>query len=119
MGGEQKLFDARRSAREGQRSQLRERVAQTEKEVDGLTAQQAAKEKEIKFISEELEGVVDLYKKQLVTIVRYMARQRDQARLQGERGQMVAEAARAKGKIAETELQAWTRPVLGALNSPV
>jgi HlyD family secretion protein len=105
IAGEQKLFDARRTARKGQRSQLRERIAQTQQEIEGLTAQQAAKEKEIQFITDELNGVVDLYKKQLVTIVRYMALQRDEARLQGERGQLVAEAARAKGKIAETELQ--------------
>jgi HlyD family secretion protein len=105
MTGEQKLFEARRSARQGQRSQLRERVTQTANEVRGLEAQQAAKEKEIKFINEELSGVVDLYQKQLVTIVRYMSLQRDEAKLQGERGQFIAEIARAKGKIAETELQ--------------
>jgi HlyD family secretion protein len=105
MAGERTLFEARRSARMGQRSQLRERVTQTQNEVRGLEAQQAAKEKEIRFIDEELAGVVDLYQKQLVTIVRYMALQRDQAKLQGERGQFVAEIARAKGKIAETELQ--------------
>jgi HlyD family secretion protein len=31
--------------------------------------------------------------------------QRDQARLQGERGQLIAEIARSRGKVAETELQ--------------
>ena len=105
IAGERRLFESRRQARLGQRSQLRERIAQTENEVRGLAAQQAAKEKEIKFIEDELTGVVDLFKKNLVTIVRYMALQRDQAKLQGERGQFVAEIARAKGKIAETELQ--------------
>ncbi|BAT61355.1 type I secretion system membrane fusion protein PrsE [Variibacter gotjawalensis] len=103
--GEVKLFEARRSGREGQRSQLRERITQTENEIRGLTAQQEAKEKEITFIGEELAGVQGLYKKNLVTIVRYNALQRDQARLQGERGQLVAEQARARGKIAETEIQ--------------
>jgi HlyD family secretion protein len=105
MAGERKLFEARRSARSGQRSQLRERVAQTENEIRGLTAQQEAKGAEIGFIGEELKGVAQLYKQNLVTIVRFMALQRDQARLQGERGQFVADIARARGKIAETELQ--------------
>ncbi len=105
MAGERKLFEARRSGRAGQRSQLRERVAQTENEIRGLTAQQEAKGAEIGFIGEELKGVAQLFKQNLVTIVRYMALQRDQARLQGERGQFTADIARARGKIAETELQ--------------
>ena len=42
--GEQKLFESRQSARTGQRSQLRERIAQTNEEIRGLSAQQAAKE---------------------------------------------------------------------------
>jgi HlyD family secretion protein len=105
VAGEQKLFEARRSSRGGQRSQLRERIQQTENEIKGLTAQQEAKASEIKYIGEELKGVSALYKQNLVTIVRYNALQRDQARLEGERGQLIAEASRARGKIAETELQ--------------
>jgi HlyD family secretion protein len=103
--GENTLFEARRKARDGQRSQLRERVHQTENEIKGLTAQLEAKEKEIALIGEELVGVADLFKKNLVSIVRYMALQRDQAKLQGERGQFTAEIARARGRIAETEIQ--------------
>ena len=38
-------------------------------------------------------------------IARLKQLQRDQARLQGERGQLIAEIARSRGKIAETELQ--------------
>src|SRR5262249_47618742 len=83
IAGEQKLFDSRRSGREGQRSQLRERISQSKEEITGLTAQQAAKENEIKFIGEELTGVSQLYKQNLVSIQRFMALQRDQARLQG------------------------------------
>jgi membrane fusion protein, type I secretion system len=105
VAGERKLFEARRSARDGQRSQLRERIAQVENEIRGLTAQQEAKGNEIGFINEELKGVAELFKQNLVSIVRYMALQRDQARLQGERGQFMADIARARGRIAETELQ--------------
>lgn len=103
--GEERLFDSRRQARAGQRSQLRERIAQSNDEIRGLSAQQDAKEREVKFISEELVGVTELYGKQLVSISRIMTLQRDKARLEGERGQHVAEIARARGKISETELQ--------------
>ena len=103
--GEEKLFESRRSARAGQKSQLRERIAQSNEEIRGLTAQQNAKASEIKFIGEELAGVTKLYAQNLVTIVRFNQLQRDQARLEGERGQFVAEMARARAKISETELQ--------------
>ena len=50
-------------------------------------------------------GILELYKKNLVTSDRYFKLQRDQVRLQGERGQLVGDIARSRGKIAETELQ--------------
>ena len=50
-------------------------------------------------------GVIDLYNKNLTTVIRYSQLHRDQARLQGERGQLIAEIARARGKIGEIELQ--------------
>jgi HlyD family secretion protein len=105
LSGEEKLFDARRKALVGQKAQLQERVAQIHEEIAGLSSQFEAKNREIAFIKEELEGVSALFKQNLVSIVRYMALQRDQARLQGESGQLTAEIARARGRITETELQ--------------
>jgi HlyD family secretion protein len=105
MAGELNLFRSRAQALEGQRAQLRERIAQISQEIEGLSAQLHAKEKEISFIEQELEGVSDLYNKKLVTVVRYNQLQRDQARLGGERGNIVAEIARARGRISEAELQ--------------
>jgi len=86
IAGEQKLFESRRTARTGQRSQLRERVAQTNEEIRGLSAQHAAKESELELIAKELVGVADLYQKNLVSISRFTQLQRDQTRIQGERG---------------------------------
>lgn len=105
IGGEERLFEARKLARDGQRSQLRERIVQSNEEIRGLSAQQDAKEHEVKFITEELVGVTELWGKNLVSISRIMTLQRDKARLEGERGQHIAEIARARGKISETELQ--------------
>ena len=105
IAGEERLFESRKRAREGQRSQLRERIAQSGEEIGGLVAQQESKERQIKFLTEELVGVTDLYKKNLVVISRLMTLERDKARIEGERGQYVAEIARARGKISETELQ--------------
>jgi HlyD family secretion protein len=105
LAGEEKLFESRKSARTGQRAQLRERIAQLNEEIRGLSAQQAAKGSETDLISKELVGVAELYKKNLVSISRYTQLQRDETRLQGERGQLIADISRARVKISETELQ--------------
>jgi HlyD family secretion protein len=105
LGGEVKLFESRRSARAGQRAQLRERISQSREEIRGLSAQQEAKESESNLLAEELVGVADLYRKNLVSISRFMQLQRERSRLQGERGQFIADIARARAKISETELQ--------------
>jgi HlyD family secretion protein len=102
---ERRLFESRRSGLEGQRAQLRERIAQIAEEIRGLTAQQQSKESEINYVGEELSSVSELYSKHLVSQSRLKQLQRDQARLQGERGQLIADIARSRGKIAETELQ--------------
>jgi membrane fusion protein, type I secretion system len=105
MAGEEKLFDSRRTALTGQRALLRERIAQSNEEIRGLLAQQAAKESELDLIEKELTGVADLYSKNLISISKYTLLQRDKARLRGERGQLIAAIAQARGKISETELQ--------------
>ena len=105
MESERKLFNLRKSARTGQKAQLQERVAQLGEEISGLTAQQNSKAKEIALVERELAGVRDLWSKNLVQLPRLTALEREAARLDGERGQLVAAAAQAKGKVAETALQ--------------
>ena len=103
--GESKLFETRRSSREGLKAQLTERVSQSQEEITGLTAQVASKEKQIEWIQQELEGVRDLWAKKLVQFNRVTSLEREQARLDGERGQLIASIAQAKGKISETKIQ--------------
>ena len=105
LANERKLFELRRDAALGKKAQLKQRITQLQDEIKGLTAQQAAKEREITLIGKELEGVRELWKNNLVQITRLTALERDGARLEGERGQLVASVAQAKGKITETELQ--------------
>ena len=105
ISGETKLFETRRKTREGLKSQLGERVLQSEEEIRGLSAQVASKEKQIEWIQQELEGVRDLWAKKLVQFQRVTSLEREQARLDGERGQLIAAVAQSKGKIAETRIQ--------------
>jgi HlyD family secretion protein len=105
IDGETRLFEARAEMREGQRAQLRERIKQLGEEIGGLTEQVAAKAREIALIHSELRGVRDLYAKNLVPLSRVTVLERDATRLEGERGQLVASIASARGRVAETELQ--------------
>lgn len=105
VAGEETLFTSRRTAREGQISQLKERIAQTQEEISGLSAQITSKREQIRLIELELAGVRKLYANNLVSISRMTSLEREAARLSGEAGQLVAETARAKGRITETELQ--------------
>jgi HlyD family secretion protein len=105
VNGERKQFETRRSAREGQRSQLRERIAQLKEETGGYQAQIVSKDNQIAWITKELTGVNELWQKNLVPYTRVTALERDKERLEGERGQLIATTAQTKGKIAETELQ--------------
>jgi HlyD family secretion protein len=102
---ERRLFELRRTARVGQKSQLGQRIGQLKEEITGLTAQQEAKSKEIKLIERELEGVRDLYAKNLIQLSRLTQLEREATRLDGERGQLIAATAQARGKISELELQ--------------
>ena len=88
-----------------QKGQLSERIGQLNDEIEGLTAQRDAKAKEIGFIDEELSGLGGLFEQGHVTKNRIMALRREGTRLEGERGQFVSAIARARGQIAETELQ--------------
>jgi HlyD family secretion protein len=105
MASETKLFDVRVNGRAGQKAQLHERITQLKEEIDGLTAQETAKNQETALVEKELTGVRQLYDQHLVQISRLTTLERDAARLNGERAQYVASRAQAKGKITETELQ--------------
>jgi HlyD family secretion protein len=105
IASETKLFNVRSVGRVGQKSQLRERIAQLNEEIGGLIAQEEAKTSEIALVEKELVGVRGLFNQQLVQISRLTVLERDAARLAGERAQLIAARAQAKGKITETELQ--------------
>jgi HlyD family secretion protein len=105
VNGELKQFETRRSAREGQRSQFRERIVQLNEEIRGYQAQVVSKDNQIVWITKELKGVNELWQKNLVPYTRVTALERDKDRLEGERGQLIATTAQTKGKITETELQ--------------
>jgi len=105
LDGERKLFELRRNARIGQKEQLRQRIEQLKEEIRGFQAQKDSKEKQTALVNREAAGVQDLWKLKLVPLTKVTELQREAARLDGEAGQLIAQAAEAAGKISETELQ--------------
>jgi len=103
--GEQRLLSESRGLRDRQAEQLRERIGQYEREIEGLNAQVNGKREEARLIVTELKGVLELFAKNLIPINRVSALQREAARLEGEAGSLVASIAKARGQIAEINLQ--------------
>ena len=98
-------FKERRASLEGQVSILRSRADQLRQEIEGLDRQRAANEEQINFIIDELRDVRGLYDKSLVSKTRWLALERERARLSGEIGRAMSDHAKAEKSIGETELQ--------------
>jgi HlyD family secretion protein len=105
MTGERRLFGFRKETQEGQKDQLRERISQLRLEIGGMEQQIAAKKSEIDLVTQELEGVEDLWKQKLTPLTRLLSLQREAARLKGEAGELTARLAETHGRISETDLQ--------------
>ena len=60
----------RRQTRDGQRSQLKERITQLREETTGYASQITSKVKQVEWITKELEGVNQLWQQNLVPYTR-------------------------------------------------
>jgi membrane fusion protein, type I secretion system len=105
LASEEGLFRARSSARKSQKDLLQSKVAQLTEEISGLDVQVDSRGKQLELIKGELAGVQDLYDKRLVPITRLTTLQREAARIDGERGQLLSSIAETKSKIGEAQLQ--------------
>jgi HlyD family secretion protein len=98
-------FNERRSSINGQIGILEGRVQQYESEINGLKIEFESAEKQLSFIRDELAGVRDLAEKGLVPKSRWLALEREAARLQGIVGRNEAETAKARNSISDVRLQ--------------
>ncbi|ASW08772.1 HlyD family type I secretion periplasmic adaptor subunit [Rhizobium sp. 11515TR] len=105
MAGERRLFRDRQISRDGQKSQLHERIQQLRQEIDGLVAQEEGKRREIALIAKELGSLQGLLDQGIISATKVYSLQRESASLNGDLGNLVSSIAQTKGKIAETELQ--------------
>ncbi len=105
LASERSLFKARSNALQSQRELLQSRIAQLEEESAGIDAQLQSKVAQLELVSRELTGVQDLFDKKLVPLTRLTSLQRESARIDGERGQLLSAGAEIKSKVSETRLQ--------------
>jgi HlyD family secretion protein len=105
VSAEQRLLEVRKTSRDGQEEQLRQRILQLKQEISGLKAQSEAKGKEVEFIQRELEGARQLWSQNLMPISKMTALEREATRVSGEKAKLISDMARAGAQIAETELQ--------------
>ncbi len=105
LASERSLFKARGNALQSQRELLQSRIAQLNQESEGIDAQLQSKASQLELIARELTGVQDLFDKKLVPLTRLTSLQRESARIDGERGQLLSAGAEIKSKISETKLQ--------------
>jgi len=105
IASERALFAARASTRRGQKELLQSNIGQFGEQIAGLEAQEKSKGEQLEIIARELKGVQELYAKGLVPLARLTALQREQARLDGERGQLISALAETRAKIGQAQLQ--------------
>jgi HlyD family secretion protein len=105
VADEARLLETRRSQREGQRQQLNKRIEQLEEEMSGINAQVVSRDQQVKLLGRELDGLRDLFKRNLVPMTRIMPLEREAANMLGQKGQLVAQKAQSEGKISEIRIQ--------------
>jgi HlyD family secretion protein len=105
IDGQLKLFAARLDTHRRQIEQLQRRSEQTSAQTEGIDAQIAAMDRQLASLREELADQQDLLARGLAQSSRVMTLQREEARLMGDAGQLVAARAANEGRKTEIGLE--------------
>lgn len=105
VDGQLRLFQARRETLSKQLEQLGRRKYQMSAQIQGIDAQRAALATQLSLIEDELRDQQGLLDKGLAQASRVLALQREQARLEGQVGDLTASRAQAEGRITEIDLE--------------
>jgi HlyD family secretion protein len=105
LEGNRRLFQQRRDNLWSSVEQLEKRAAQIAAQISGIDAQRGALDEQARLIAEELADQQTLLDKGLAQASRVSALQREQARLVGTLGEVIATSAGAEGRITEIEIE--------------
>lgn len=103
--GQIQLFEARKTSLLQQVKQLRAQTQQLENQIEGIDAQMAAFERQQELIKTEMESQQSLLDRGLAQASRVLALQREDARLAGSIGELIARRAEALEQIAQLATQ--------------
>ena len=105
MRGQEALFEATREAMDREVEQFGRRKEQIGNQVDGTRAQQEALTLQLGFLGEELGAQQTLLARGLAQAPRVLALQREEARLEGQAGELVATVAELQGEATQVDLE--------------
>ncbi len=105
MAGQRRLLEARADTTRSELAQLGRRSAQIAEQISGIEAQQASLREQIALIAEERASQQVLLDKGLAQTSRLLALKREQARLTGALGDLVAQKAQAEGRVTEIDIE--------------
>lgn len=103
--GQAGLFARQARARSQARELRQARIAQVESKMQGLDAQEAALDAQQALLKDELVSLRGLLGRGLVSAARVWELERELARLEGRRGEVIAAQAEAAGRIIETQIE--------------
>jgi HlyD family secretion protein len=103
LDGHRNIFEARRRVLASQATVIGERIAQVDKEITGLQAQETAAAKRSEIARREAAAVQTLVEKGLERRPRLLTLERELAEIDGRRGELAAQISRARQVIAEAQ----------------
>ncbi|KPP87599.1 MAG: HlyD family secretion protein [Rhodobacteraceae bacterium HLUCCO07] len=103
--GQTRLFEARRETLQQGESQMRNQQEQLKNQIDGIDAQMVASERQIVLIGEETVTQQSLLDRGLTQTARVLNLRREDARLSGLQGELVARRAQAMERYSEIDIE--------------
>jgi HlyD family secretion protein len=108
MDGQQNLFQARLDSVAQKIEQLNKRIDQITSQISGIDSQENALRRQSSLINEELKNQQSLLARGLTQATTVLSLQREQARLEGQIGQLAASRAEAEERATEITIEVLT-----------
>ncbi|WP_333817831.1 HlyD family type I secretion periplasmic adaptor subunit [Tabrizicola sp.] len=105
LDGQRRLFQARAATLAEERDLLSRRIDQTIAQSNGIAAQSTALARQLDLVEQELASQQRLLEKGLTQAGAVLALQREEARLEGQIGELEAELARTRDQVTEIEIE--------------
>lgn len=103
--GEKELFLTRKRGIDEKISILQQKIKQLNNEIIAIQSQETSVRERIAFASEEAKSLDELYAQEIISRSRYLELKKQMSELQGNRGEYVANIAKVRQVINESELE--------------